>query len=201
MRRITEHLKRSFSKRRFLARNSRCYFHFIPKSSRSNGRFQDTMTRSSRPEAVVPPKKTIGDQPVSDDKKNKTTETPANEDAENDAATEQGAQSGPKFTKAPGDPTSRCQEKCFRCDGKYGRKDCVYETLRRHDYWCHRLDVVGALRRIANTSIFLVHISKRFATSWPRAPQVAAAYLHLPTALRRVSLTADHDRRPPEASA
>lgn len=40
---------------------------------------------------------------MSDDKKNKTTETPANEDAGNDPASEQSAQSGPKFTKAPGD--------------------------------------------------------------------------------------------------
>ena len=41
---------------------------------------------------------------MSDDKKNETTETPANEDAGNDPASEQSAQSGPKFTKAPGDP-------------------------------------------------------------------------------------------------
>lgn len=41
---------------------------------------------------------------MSDNKKNETTETPENEDAENDSATEQRAQSGPTFTKAPGDP-------------------------------------------------------------------------------------------------
>lgn len=43
---------------------------------------------------------------MSDEKKNesaKTAET-ASADAENDAATEQKASSGPTFTKAPGDP-------------------------------------------------------------------------------------------------
>lgn len=41
---------------------------------------------------------------MSDDKKNETAEHHANEDAENDPASEQSSQSGPKFTKAPGDP-------------------------------------------------------------------------------------------------
>ena len=45
---------------------------------------------------------------MSDDNKNETTETPANEDAVNDPAPEQNTQdstpSGPKFTKAPDDP-------------------------------------------------------------------------------------------------
>jgi len=40
---------------------------------------------------------------VSDDKKSKTAKTTANEDAGNDPASEQSAQSGPEFTKAPGD--------------------------------------------------------------------------------------------------
>ncbi len=41
---------------------------------------------------------------MSDDKKNATTEAPANEDAEKDPASEQSSPSGPKFTKAPDDP-------------------------------------------------------------------------------------------------
>lgn len=41
---------------------------------------------------------------MSDEKKNENTEASANEDAEKDPAAEQGAPSGPKFTKAPGDP-------------------------------------------------------------------------------------------------
>jgi len=41
---------------------------------------------------------------VSDEKKNENTEASANEDAEKDPAAEHSAPSGPKFTKAPGDP-------------------------------------------------------------------------------------------------
>lgn len=41
---------------------------------------------------------------MSDETKNEDSETPANEDAEKDAAAEQSAPSGPTFTKAPGDP-------------------------------------------------------------------------------------------------
>ena len=41
---------------------------------------------------------------MSDDKKNETTETPANEDANKDPASEQSTPNGPQFTKAPGDP-------------------------------------------------------------------------------------------------
>ena len=52
----------------------------------------------------MPPEEKIGDQPVSDDKKSESTEAPANEDAENDPASEQSAPSGPQFTNAPGDP-------------------------------------------------------------------------------------------------
>jgi biotin carboxyl carrier protein len=49
--------------------------------------------------------KTIGEQPVSDDNKSETTETPANKDAAVDPAPEQpeqsSTQSGPTFTKGP----------------------------------------------------------------------------------------------------
>jgi hypothetical protein len=45
---------------------------------------------------------------VSDDKKNEPSEAPTSNEAENDPAPEENAQdstpSGPKFTKAPGDP-------------------------------------------------------------------------------------------------
>ena len=49
--------------------------------------------------------KTIGGHPVSDDKRNETTETPASKDAATDSVPEPHEQdstpSGPKFTKAP----------------------------------------------------------------------------------------------------
>jgi len=41
---------------------------------------------------------------MSDDQKDETTETPAGSDTETEAAPEQNAPSGPKFTKAPDDP-------------------------------------------------------------------------------------------------
>jgi len=47
----------------------------------------------------------MGDEPVSDDKKNETTETPSSKDAAGDPAPEQheqdSTQSGPTFTKGP----------------------------------------------------------------------------------------------------
>jgi len=41
---------------------------------------------------------------VSDNKEKETKETPADDDAAKDSTSEQSAESGPKFTKAPGDP-------------------------------------------------------------------------------------------------
>ena len=56
------------------------------------------------PTSVGPPQ-TIGEQPVSDDKKSETTETPASKDATVDPAPEQpeqsSTQSGPTFTEGP----------------------------------------------------------------------------------------------------
>ncbi len=50
-------------------------------------------------------RKTIGEQPVSDDKTNESTETPASKDAVVEPASEQheqdSTQSGPTFTKGP----------------------------------------------------------------------------------------------------
>lgn len=50
----------------------------------------------------------IGDLPVSNENKNETSEETVSDDAPNDPATENdasdSAQSGPKFTEAPGDP-------------------------------------------------------------------------------------------------
>ena len=41
---------------------------------------------------------------MNDDKKTETGDTPATDDADTGPATEQGAPSGPTFTKPPGDP-------------------------------------------------------------------------------------------------
>ncbi len=41
---------------------------------------------------------------MSDDNKNETTEARTSNDVENDPAPEENTPSGPKFTKAPGDP-------------------------------------------------------------------------------------------------
>jgi hypothetical protein len=67
----------------------------FPVQSVQNG-FAEQMTASIE---------TNGAQPVSDDKKNDTSETPASTDAANDSETQQTEQeprpSGPKFTPAP----------------------------------------------------------------------------------------------------
>ena len=61
------------------------------------------VTRCGRPVT-----RTTGDQPVSDENKNETTEETVSDDAASDPAAEKDApgqaQKGPNFTNAPGDP-------------------------------------------------------------------------------------------------
>ncbi len=88
---------------------------------------------------------------MSDDKKDETTETPADKDAAVDSVPDQhdpdSTQSGPAFTEGP-DPLAGVKKKRHRCDGKHGRKNRVYENLRRFDCRRRRVNAVGALRRI-----------------------------------------------------